>query len=139
MNHIQLFSIFIMIVILLVGCISDDNEDRKNSKDIKIELIDDVYHNDDFLLNKRYQVNLNFSNNAIDVINLSLEDFKLVTKIKTYIADKTPNLPYNINKSESKIFTIDFDTDDNEDYGNFKKFVYESKKYGLYYELQIQK
>jgi hypothetical protein len=139
MDHVKIISFFIMIVLLLVGCLSDDNDNRKNSEEIKIELTDNIFHNDDFLLNKRYQVNLNFSNNAIDVINLSLDDFILVTRIKTYIADKTPNLPHDINKSESKKFTIEFDTEENEEYENFRKIVYESKEYGLYYELQIPK
>jgi hypothetical protein len=137
MNNVKIISFFIMIVIILVGCISNDNDNRKNSKEIKIELIDDIFHDDDFLLNQRYQVNLNFSNLDIDMINLSLDDFKLITKSKQYIADKSPNIPEHINKSETKNFVVSFDVDEDEKYENFKKVVYESKDLDLYYEFQV--
>ena len=134
-----IISVIVTIVILLVGCISTDNDKQRNSEEIEIQFIDDVFYNSSILLNYHYQVRLNFSNYAIEVINLSLDDFKLVTKFKTYIADKSPNIPAYINKSETKNFVVSFDTDDNEQYDDFIKVIYESNRYGLFYELPIPK
>jgi hypothetical protein len=112
MNYVKIISFFIMIVIFLAGCLNDDSEKQQNSDEIKIDLIEDHFEND---------------------------DFKLITKSKQYIADKSPNIPNHINKSESKNFVISFDVDENEKYENFKKIVYESKDLDLYYEFQIPK
>jgi hypothetical protein len=128
-----------MIIIFLVGCISDDNDKLQNSDEINIDLIEDHFENNDFILNNYYQIRINFSNFDLDIIYLSLEDFKLVTKLKNYLADDSPNIPDSINKNETKNFVIVFDTDENEEYENFKKIVYESQDHDLYYELQIPK
>jgi len=139
MNYVKIISLFIMIIIFLVGCISDDNDKLQNSDEINIDLIEDHFENNDFILNNYYQIRINFSNFDLDIIYLSLEDFKLVTKLKNYLADDSPNIPDSINKNETKNFVIVFDTDENEEYENFKKIVYESQDHDLYYELQIPK
>ncbi len=114
MDHVKIVSFFIMILIFLIGCISNDNDKPKISDEIKIDLIEDHFENNDFILNNYYQVRLNFSNLDMDIINLSLDDFILITESKEYIADKSPNIPECINKSETKNFVIRFDVDENE-------------------------
>ncbi|UCG68972.1 MAG: hypothetical protein JSV09_14475 [Thermoplasmata archaeon] len=139
MDIVKITYLFIIILIFLIGCLSNENDKPQNSIEIRIDLIEDHFENDDFILNNYYQVRLNFTNIEIDSINLSLEDFKLITKSKNYVADKSPNIPDSINQSETKNFVISFDVDEDEEYENLNKIVYELNTYGLYYEIKIPK
>jgi hypothetical protein len=139
MRSVKILSSFIIIMILFQGCVSTKEHERKNSDEIEIVFLDDVYYNSSILLNYHYQVRLNFTNHDLDSINLSLEDFMLISKSNCYYGDSSPNIPENIHKNETVNFVISFDTDNDEEYKNFKKIIYESKSQKLYYEIPIPK